>query len=63
MKRIVLVEDRKTADPPSFEQVRPQIGRQMADRLARQVANDLVSNAAVQRYDLTGNPIAAPPPQ
>jgi len=60
---VILVEDRKTADPPSFEQVRPQIGRQMADRLARQVANDLVSKAEVQRFDLTGNPIAAPPPQ
>ena len=57
---VILVEDRKSAEPPSFEQVRPRIGRQMADRLARQVASDLVSKAEVKRFDLTGNPIGPP---
>ena len=57
---VILVEDRKSAEPPSFEQVRPRIGRQMADRLARQVASDLVSKATVKRFDLTGNPIGPP---
>lgn len=60
---VILVEDRRTAEAPSYEQVRPQIGRQMADRLAQQVAADLVSKAEVKRYDLTGNEIFAPAAQ
>ena len=60
---VILVEERRAGDSPSFEQLRPSLGRYVGEQMARQIAADLTAKAAVQRFDLSGNPIAAPAAQ
>lgn len=57
---IILVEDRREAAAPSFEEMRPHIRQQLGERMALQLSRRLAEQADVQRFDLEGNPLPAP---
>lgn len=59
---VILVVDRKTSDVPTFEEMRPSLGRYVGEQTAREVAAELTAKADVKRFDLSGNPMAAPVP-
>lgn len=57
---VILVVERRTGESPSFEQLRPSLGRYVGEQMARKIAADLTATAEVKRYDLSGNAMAAP---
>lgn len=57
---VILVEDKREAPTPTFEQMRPQLMQAIGQAVAFQVTQDMIKNANVMRYDLNGNPISAP---
>ncbi len=57
---VILVVERRTGESPSFEQLRPSLGRYVGEQMARKIAADLTATADVKRFDLSGNPMAAP---
>lgn len=57
---VILVVDRRSGEAPSFEQLRPRLGRFVGEQLARRIAAELTAQADVKRFDLSGNPMAAP---
>lgn len=58
---VILVEEKRAMPQPTFEQVRPLLIEQIGERIAFQIAAELVRNAEVQRFDMSGNPMGAPP--
>ncbi|WP_161973799.1 peptidylprolyl isomerase [Hwanghaeella grinnelliae] len=60
---VILVEERRKGDSPSFEQLRPSLGRYVGEQMARQIAAELTAKSDVQRFDLSGKPMAAPATQ
>lgn len=60
---VILVVDRRTGESPSFEQMRPSLGRYVGEQMARSIAADLTATADVKRFDLSGNPMPAPSAQ
>ncbi|WP_420548666.1 peptidylprolyl isomerase [Curvivirga sp.] len=57
---VILVEDKRQGQPPSFEQMLPRLQQVVGEALAFQVVQDAIKKNQVQRYDLQGNPIDAP---
>ncbi len=57
---VIYLEDRRQDEPPAFEAVKEQMKGQMAEQMALTVATELTAEAEVSRFDLEGNPIAAP---
>lgn len=57
---VILVVDRRKGETPSFEQLRPSLGRYVGEQMARKIAAELTAKADVKRFDLSGNPMAAP---
>ena len=51
---IILVEDRKSAEPPSFEEARGQIASQMSQSLLKKLLKNLRIKADIKRYNLNG---------
>lgn len=58
---IILVNDRREIQPPSFEEMAPQFRQQLAESKVRGVIEEAIQGATVERFDLDGNPISAPP--
>lgn len=57
---VILVADRRPIQPPAFEEVSDRLREQMAQGNIRGVIQDAIAGATVERFDLNGNPIAAP---
>ncbi len=57
---VILVEDRRTVEPPSFEKMKPQLLEQIGQEVAFRIAQDVVEKADVQRYGVDGDPMEAP---
>lgn len=61
---VIKVEDRRTVTPPSFEEMKPRILREVGREVAVGVMQQLVQDAKVERFTLDGKPMpAAPKPQ
>jgi peptidyl-prolyl cis-trans isomerase C len=60
---VILVEDRRTVPPPSFEELRPRLLEALGQEVAFQIAREMVDETAVQRFDLDGQPVAGPAAQ
>jgi peptidyl-prolyl cis-trans isomerase C len=58
---VIKVEDRRTAQPPAFEQVRDQLKAQMADEAAMNVVKGLREKAQVKKFAIDGSPADAAP--
>ncbi len=57
---VILVEDKREAQTPTYEQMRPKLMQAIGQSVAYQVTQDMIKRADVQRYDLNGNSISAP---
>lgn len=57
---IILVEDKRKVDPPSFEEMKPRLLDSIGQEVAMQIASDLVKKSDVERYDVNGDPMKAP---
>jgi len=57
---VIKVEDRRTNTPPSFEEMKPRILRDVGRTIAAGVMQQLVLGAKVERFALDGKPMAAP---
>lgn len=57
---VILVEDKRTVEPASFEEMRPRIIGAMGQDRALQVAEEIVQQADVQRFGLDGESMAQP---
>ncbi|MBY0431337.1 MAG: peptidylprolyl isomerase [Rhodospirillales bacterium] len=55
---VIKVEDRRTAPPPKFEEVKDQIRSQMTEDAALKVVGELRSKAEVKRFNADGTPMA-----
>lgn len=58
---VIKVEDRRSTQPPSFEEMKPRIVRELGRTVAVGVMGQLVEEATVERFTLDGNPMPAPP--
>lgn len=59
---VILVEERRTVTPPDFDTVRPRLEELLIEREMRALMQALVARAAIARYTLDGEPMAAPAP-
>lgn len=59
---VILVEDKRTVPTPGYETVRPRLIEQIGAEMAFRIADELVRESDVQRYDMEGNPMPAPAP-
>lgn len=57
---VILVEDRRTVPPPSFEELRPRLVERLGQEIAFTIANDMTKQADVQRFTLDGEPMESP---
>jgi len=57
---VIKVEDRRTAPPPAFEDMRAQLGGQMTGDIVREIFAELRKGAKVTRFNIDGSPVAAP---
>jgi peptidyl-prolyl cis-trans isomerase C len=58
---VIKVEDRRSTQPPSFEEMKPRLLRDLGRTVAAGVMGQLVEKATVERFTLDGNPMPAPP--
>lgn len=58
---VIKVEDRRTVEPPSFEQMRPQLLQQAGQNVASGIMRQLAQTANVKKFGLDGNPLPAQP--
>ena len=52
---IILVEDRKSAKPPSFDEARGQLASQMTQSLLKKLLENLRLKANIKRYNINGD--------
>lgn len=57
---VILVEDRRAAGQPSFEQLKPHLAQRVGQSMAFEITRDIVEKSDIQRFDLKGNSIEAP---
>ena len=57
---VILVEEKRTVEPPSLEQIRPRLINALAQSMAEDVKREIVKNATIQRFDLNGKSIEPP---
>lgn len=55
--RVIKLEDRRAATIPSFEQMRPQLVRQIRARIAAEVIEKMRRDATVVKFDINGKPL------
>ncbi|MDW3205186.1 MAG: peptidylprolyl isomerase [Alphaproteobacteria bacterium] len=58
---VILVDERREITPPSFEELAPRFRQQLAEQHVRAVIEEAIRGAEVERFDLDGNPLPAPP--
>lgn len=58
---VIQVVERRTVQPPTFEQVKPQLVKRISRNIAADVLQKLVDGAKVERFDLEGKPMAPEP--
>ena len=51
---IILVEDRKKAAPPSFDEARGQLASKLSQTLLAGLLEKLRGNAEIERFDISG---------
>lgn len=54
---LILVEDRRTANPPELDAIKDTLADRLAERAAVDVLRDMVAKANVKRFDLNGQPL------
>lgn len=59
---VIRVEERRTAPPPPFEEVRASLRQQMFEEAVTEVVDRTRSAAQVERFNLDGSPQRAPSP-
>ncbi len=64
---VIKVEDRRQAKPPTYDEVAPQIARQMAQEIADAKIKELATAAKIEVFNADGTPAkvgpGAPPPE
>jgi len=55
---VIKVEDRRTAPPPAFEDMRAKLGDQMTGDIVREIFAELRKGATVERFNIDGSPVA-----
>ncbi len=61
---VIQVVERRKTEPPTFEQLKPQLMQRAGRNVAIEVMQKLVDDAKVERFNLDGAPLApAPAPQ
>lgn len=61
---VIQLVERRTVEPPTFEELKPQLMQRAGRNVAADVMQQLVDGAKVERFDLDGAPLApAPAPQ
>ena len=58
---VIQVVERRTTEPPTFEEMKPQIMQRAGRNVAIDVMSKLVENAKVERFELDGTPMLAAP--
>ena len=58
---VIWVKETRPVAPPPFEQVEGQLREQLVQARARAIVDAEVAAASVERFDLEGNPMLAPP--
>ncbi len=53
---VIKLEGRRAATTPSFEELRPQLARQIRARIADALVKKLRRNAKIEEFDINGNP-------
>jgi peptidyl-prolyl cis-trans isomerase C len=56
---VIKVEDRRTGKPPSFEEAREQLSRDLAHEIIDAKLNDLRGTAKIEEFGLDGKPLPA----
>lgn len=60
---VIKVEDRRTANPPTFEQIKPQLADEMAGEMIKEKMEELKAAAKIEVFNADGSkPGAAPAP-
>ncbi|KXS33170.1 MAG: PpiC-type peptidyl-prolyl cis-trans isomerase [Candidatus Gallionella acididurans] len=54
---VILLEDSRAKQAPTFEQVKPQLARQVQDQNLKKLVDDMMSKAKIE---ITASPAAAP---
>ena len=57
---VIYVAEKRTTSTRSFEEMRPLFLRQAEEELAESVSAEIAATATVERFDLNGQPVAAP---
>jgi peptidyl-prolyl cis-trans isomerase C len=58
---VIKVEDRRQAKPPTYEEIAPQIARQMAQEIADARIKELAATAKIELYNADGTPAKVGP--
>lgn len=58
---VILVEDRKAAEPPAFDEARQQLTSEMTQRLLKDLIEGLRANNKVERFNFDGSAMPAAP--
>jgi peptidyl-prolyl cis-trans isomerase C len=58
---VILVEDRKTAEAPPFEQARQQLASDMSERILREMLEALRKETKVEQFNFDGGPMPQAP--
>ncbi len=53
---VIKLEDRRAMKIPSFEEMRPQLARQIRARIADAIVSKLRKNANIEQFDINGKP-------
>jgi peptidyl-prolyl cis-trans isomerase C len=59
---VIKVEDRRQAKPPTYEEIAPQIARQMTQEIADARIKELAATAKIEVFNADGTPVKAGPP-
>ncbi|RED47646.1 peptidylprolyl isomerase [Aestuariispira insulae] len=57
---VILVEEKRVIDPPSFDQIKPRLAQAVGQAMAGDVKQSIVDNAKIERFDLDGKSINPP---
>ncbi len=60
---VIRVEDRRTAPPPSFEEVRQQLASEVSQQAVAALVETLRGTATVVRFNIDGSPVTETPPE
>lgn len=60
---VILVEDKRKAEPAPYEQVLDQMRQLVAEDVINKTATDLINAAEIERFKLDGSPMPAPEAQ